>query len=387
MTKKKIFLTFLIFLWFATVLSPFCTSDMTQEEKIRLGVWITVFTPEKVLSSKENVDTLLSTCKNSGIDDIYIQIYRSGKPYYNTNIESSEDTLTHLIKEANKNDIKVYGWINLLSIAQNKEADILKKFGENVLTVDQYGRTSLQKGQKDDLDKYYIRENQLFLEPGNSHVQDYLLSVVKEIIEKYPHLSGLHLDYIRYPAVVPFVPGSRFTSHGISYGYGESNVAKFKNATGIDIKTMDYSREGYKLWDDWRRSKVSSLLQNISENARELSPGIIISCTIVPSIERTYLTTLQDWTEWLDKGYADYVVAMNYTDDTKLMKLHSYSLMAGEFGRKVHMGVGAYLLKTKPGELKKQLEILKKLSPPGIVIFSYDDIAGNKDLQKTLSDI
>ena len=78
---------------------------------------------------------------------------------------------------------------------------------------------------------------------------------------------------------------------------------------------------------------------------------------------------------------------MNYTDDTKLMKLFSYSLSAEEFGEKVHMGVGAYLLKTNPKELKEQLEFLKEFSPPGIVVFSYDDIAENEDLRKTLADI
>jgi len=386
MPKKMILLTFFISILASLALCSFRPLEIKTKEEIRLGVWITVFSPEKVLSSKENVDRLISTCKTCGIDDVYIQLYRSGKSYYNP--ETSEaDTLRYLIETAKENNIKVHAWINLLSIAQNKDADILKKFGDAVLTLDQHGRTSMQKGQKDELDKYYIRENQLFLEPGDSRVQDYLTGVATEIIKKYPGLSGLHLDYIRYPAVVPFVPGSRFTSHGISYGYTELNINNFKNATGIDIKDAEYSRENYKLWDDWRRGQVTSLLQKISESARALSPDIIISCTIVPSVERTYLTTLQDWTEWLDKDYVDYVVAMNYTDDTKLMKLFSYSLSAEEFGEKVHMGVGAYLLKTNPKELKEQLEFLKEFSPPGIVVFSYDDIAENEDLRKTLAGI
>jgi len=397
MSKKNIFFVVLISLWCSFTLCPINVSDAASGEKIRIGAWVTVFSRQKVLHSKENIDRLIDTCKKSGIDDIYIQIYRADKAYYDSALtdrtayekilsETGEDPLAYLIRAAKSSGPKVHAWINLLSVAQNKNANVLKKFGKDILTIDQHGRPSMPEDKKDDLDKYYVRENQLFLEPGDRKIREYLTGIAGEIVTRYPGLSGLHLDYVRYPAVVPFVPGSRFTSHGISYGYGGSNAAGFKNATGLDVKTMEHSRENFKRWDEWRRDQVTGLVRDISERVRPLRPSLEISGTIVPSVERTYLTTLQDWTEWLRSGYVDHIAVMNYTDDTRLMELNSGSLLLPGLDKKVHIGIGAYLLNGNTETLKAQLRSLKELSPAGIVIFSYDDIADNADLQRFLSD-
>ena len=397
MSKKNIFLTVLILFWCAFTLCPLNISNAASGNLPRIGVWITVFSEEKVLYSKESIDRLIGICGETGINDIYVQIYRANKAYYDSDItdrtayetilsEAGEDTLAYLIGKAKNNNLNIYAWINLLSIAANEDAGVLKKFGKDILTRDQYGRTARQGDKKDELDKYYIRENQLFLEPGDSRVREYLTDIAEEIAGKYPGLTGLHFDYVRYPAAVPFIPGSRFTSHGISYGYTEANIKNFKNATGLDVETMEYSRENSRLWDGWRRKQVNALLRDISEHIRALAPSMKISCTVVPSIERTYLSTFQDWTGWLRKGYVDYVVAMNYTDDTALMELNSSSLLLPGLDKKVHIGIGAYLLKDKPETLKDQLKSLRELSPSGIVIFSYDEIARDEEIRKYLSD-
>ncbi|MFH1552863.1 MAG: family 10 glycosylhydrolase [Candidatus Omnitrophota bacterium] len=397
MPKKNILLTALIFLWFSATLCPAGISDVPSGGNPRLGVWITVFSPEKVLYSRENAGRLIECCKKSGINDIYIQVYRADKAYYNSDItdrtayenimsEAGEDTLKYLIDRTRVQGIKVYAWLNLLSIAQNKDANILKKFGEEVLATDQYGRSSMQTDKKDELDKYYMRENQIFLEPGDRRVREYLGSITEEIVTKYPGLAGVHFDYIRYPAVVPFVPGSRFTPYGINYGYSASNLKSFKEATGLDAKTMERSRENFRLWDDWRRDAITRLVRELSERVRASTNSMEVSCTIVPSIERAYFVTFQDWTVWLRKGYADYVVAMNYTDDAKLMELNSGSLLLPGLDDKIHIGIGAYLLKERPDQIKSQLISLRELSPAGVVIFSYDDIAGDKKLQDFLAE-
>ncbi len=371
-------------------------TDAVPANTPHTGVWITVFSPEKVLYSKENAERMIKTCKDAGIDHIYLQVYRSDKAYYDSDIadrtayekmfaDAGEDPLTYILTLAKKNNIKVHAWINLFSLAQNKDAGILDTFGEKILTKDRYGRTPLIKGNKDELDKYYIRENQLFLEPGDSNVRKYLVSIAGEIIKKYPGFDGLHLDYVRYPSAVPFIPGSRFDSHGISYGYGDINVENFKKATGLDLENMEPSRENYKKWDDWRRSRITTAVREISEHVRAIAPDLEISCAIVPSIERTYLVAFQDWTRWLREGLIDYVVAMNYTDDPELMELNSRSILFPQLQDRVYIGIGAYLLKGKPEAVKEQLDILRNISPGGIVIFSYDDVAESKELQDVIA--
>lgn len=387
---KKIFL-FLLILPFVAA-SPLSSTTSTP----RLGVWVTVFSGEKVLHSKENSDLLVSVCEESGITDIYLQVYRADKAYYDSQItdrsafesvlvSSKEDLIPYLIEKASSKGIKIHAWVNLLSLAHNHTANIIQKLGTDVLTFDQKGRPSMSPDGTDDLDKYYSRENQLFLEPGDWRVRDYLGRIVEEILKKYPDLAGLHFDYIRYPTATPYIPGARFTSHGISYGYNRLNMLNFTLATGLDPTEMNMNRENALLWDKWRRDQVTRIAGYVAESARNVSPSVEISATIVPSIEKAYFSTFQNWTEWIDKKIVDNVVVMNYTDDLDLVKLYSSSFPRKDLEKNIQMGIGAYLMPNNIEGIKGQIEYLKTLSPAGVVIFSYDDIAKNDELKNFLA--
>jgi len=373
------------------------TTNAYTDESPRLGVWITVFSPHKVLYSAENADRLIEFCEKAGINDIYLQVYRGDEAYYDSSLtdrsryerilsDSGRDMLSYIIEKAGEKDISVHAWINLLSVARNSGANILKKLGGDALAVDQYGRTAMPDKEKDELDKYYIREGQIFLDPGDVRVREYLASIAGEIAARYPGLAGIHLDYVRYPAAVPFIPGSRFTSHGISYGHGGAAARNFREETGLDPGTMERSRENFGRWDDWKRDQVSSLVEEVSRVARAASPDMKVSCAVVPSLYRAYLTAFQDWTEWLRKGHVDYVVVMDYTDDPRLMELNAVSLLMPGVEGRVHVGIGAYLLKEKPGDIVEQLSRLSRLAPAGIVLFSYDDVYGNDDVVEFLEE-
>jgi len=50
----------------------------------RRGIWVTVFTEKKVLYSKDAVLELLKFCKAAEINEIYLQVYRAGQAYYDS---------------------------------------------------------------------------------------------------------------------------------------------------------------------------------------------------------------------------------------------------------------------------------------------------------------
>lgn len=364
--------------------------------KTALGTWITVFSQEKVLESKENIDRMLAVCERSGITDVYMQVYRADRAYFDSSITDASpykalkekagvDPLRYLIDRAEKKDIRVHAWLNMLCLSQNDKANVISKFGDGILTRDQHGRTPLSS-PRDQWDKYYIREDQLFLEPGDWRIRDYVSSVAEEVVKKYPGLAGLHLDYIRYPSAVPFIPGSRFASHGLYYGYTDVNILAFKKATGLDPRTMEGTPENFRKWDAWHRDRVSLIVREVSKRARAISPDMLISCTTVASPERTYYVTCQDWTRWLNEKIVDYTTPMNYSEDPSIVELNSKAMLGAAQGKKMHMGIGAYMLKNKIDELEKQILAVKKLSPAGIILFSYDDIAANPDLQEFLGE-
>lgn len=377
----------------------FASSPAHAAKTPDLGVWITVFSDERVLESKENVEKALDTCENSGITDIYLQLYRGDKAYYNSSItdrspyealkaKAKLDPVRYMIDSAHKRGIRVHAWLNMLCVSQNADTNITRKFGDEVLTKDQHGRTPLitPAGKGDNWDKYYMREDQLFLEPGDERVRKYVVSIAEEVVARYPGFDGLHLDYIRYPAAVPFVPGSRFASHGLYYGYTPRNIAAFKKATGLDPRTMEGSQENFWKWDSWHRQNVTAIVRECSQKARAISPSIKVSCTTVASPERTYYVTGQEWTKWLKDRIVDYITPMNYSVDPVIVELNSRSMIFTAPNKEVQMGIGAYLLKEKPEVLKAEIKAVKALDPRGVIIFSYDDIAKNKSLQSFLLD-
>ncbi|MDI6606129.1 MAG: family 10 glycosylhydrolase [Candidatus Omnitrophota bacterium] len=349
------------------------------------GVWVTVFSKEKVLYSKEAVIKLVNLCRSAGINEIYLQVYQSGRAYYDSQLGDSSkyeemlksagvDPIDLLLQEAGKCQIKVFAWVNILSLSQNDNAQIINKFGEDVLTRDQYLRPS-GRNNPNEADKYYLREEQLFLEPGDQRVAGYLISVAREIAQRYPLFSGVHLDYVRYPMTVPFIPGARFTKYGLSYGYGKKNRERFKEWMGLDpLKGLKTDRD-YAKWDDWRRNQVTNLVRRISNRLKEKSGSFLVSAAVIPAAERAYSSMFQDWPHWLEEGIVDYVVLMNYTRDNQLSKEIVRSSLALRQKGKVYIGIGLHLMKDEPEAFFEQYNIIKGLSADGVAFFSYDDIS------------
>jgi uncharacterized lipoprotein YddW (UPF0748 family) len=352
--------------------------------KFKRGVWVSVFSERRVLYSKAAVDELLNVCQRARINQVYIQLYQSGRAFYNSRISDrvkysdmlrsfGSDPIDYLLQEASKRDIQVFAWVNLLSLGTNSSADIIKKLGPGVLTRDQYGRPS---GRKDpnETDKYYLREEHLFLEPGDQRVAKYLTAIVEEIVTRYPSLSGVHLDYVRYPMTVPFVPGSRFSKFGLQYGYGRANAANFKAWTGLDPLTGLSKDEQFSLWDNWRRQQITSLVRKISKRVKEGSPGMSVSSAVIPSFERAYSSMFQDWPLWLEGGAVDYVILMNYTLDNQLSKEIVRSALSLRQQGKVYAGLGLFMMSDNLEAFQEQFSILSSLKPDGIVFFAYDDL-------------
>ncbi len=349
------------------------------------GVWITCFSESKIFYSTSAIDNLINTCQNLKLNEIHLQIYRAGQAYYDSKFSdrtkydeilkiSAKDTIDYLLKEAARNNIKVFAWINVLSLGQNKNADIVTIYGESVLTKDQYLRSSQRAENTNETDKYYLRDNQIFLEPGDSRVGEFIIRIIDEIITRYPSFSGIHLDYIRYPYPVPSIPDSRFIKYGVSYGYGENSIRVFKEKTGLDALSIGENRNDILLWDNWKRAQVTNLVKKISEYVKNKSAHMLVSCAVVPSAWLAYSAAFQDWSLWLKEGVVDYVVLMNYTKDIRLTENIVKSALSYRGKGSVFIGVGAFLMKDSPELLTEQCNILETLKPDGIVFFSYDDL-------------
>lgn len=360
--------------------------EQAQDEPAKpRGVWVSVFAAKKNLYSANGVTDLIAQCKKAKVNEIYLQIFQSGNAYYDSKIcdkakydqmvaAAGLDTLDLLLREASENKIKVFAWVNILGLGKNDKADILNKYGKAILTRDQHQRLSKVSGNSDELDKYYLREDLLFLEPGDPKVGAYMLTIINEIINRYPLFSGIHLDYLRYPSPVPFIPGSRFNKFGLTYGYGPANVERFREETGINTLDTLNNEDEYLAWDNWKRQQITDLLRKIYNLVKVKSPDLSVSCAVIPVVERAYNNAFQDWSAWLEEGILDYAVLMSYSKDNQFVKETVKSALGHRGQGKVYIGIGAFLMKDSPDLFSNQFHLVSELNPDGIVIYSIDDL-------------
>jgi uncharacterized lipoprotein YddW (UPF0748 family) len=372
-----------LFIVIFLVFSNLSTVYGKEGDRLAKGVWVTCFSNKKVLYSKKAAFDLIKFCKKKGINEVYLQLFRSGYAYFDTNIgdrskydamlkSAGGDPIDLLLKEAQRCDVKVFAWVNVLCVGKNKNADIIKKFGNSILTRDQHLRPSMRTEEVNESDKYYLRDEQLFLEPGDLRVVEYMVSIIDEIITRYPDLAGFHLDYARYPYPIPFIPRSNFNKFGLTYGYGEENLKRFKKDTSLDALKMGDEYDNFLKWDNWKRQQVTDLVADISSQVKSGYPGMLVSCAVLPSPETAYSAAFQDWPGWLEDGIVDYVVLMNYTKNNQFTKEIVRSALSHRGKGKVYIGIGNFLMKNDPELVSEQEEAVESLNPDGIVYFSYD---------------
>ena len=346
------------------------TQQAECREKSQLCLLVAQLQQSGALSSRNEVSRLIDYSAASGVSTVFVQIYRANQSWFPSRIadsspyeicfkNTSEDPFSLLIKKSHAKGIKVYAWINLLSLSNNKEAFILKKYGVDILT-----RNRQEKNAVDD----YKIDNQYFLEPGDTRVRSELMAILEEIIQTYPDLDGILLDYIRYPDTKP------------DYGYTKINMERFKEATGA--KEIDGSSLS---WKSWKKAQVNELLSLLVKRARALRPSIMIGSTGCAPYIRAYYEAYQDWPSWVNNGLVDFVLLMSYPNN--LLEFSADIQEAKEKikdFKKLYIGVPAYKLLHLPGVFAEELGAAETSGAGAVVIFHYNSLLDSPALKDKL---
>ena len=368
------------------------------------GLWVLCEGSQRPLEDLARLSPLLDTAVALGVTDLFVQVYRGGRSWYASDLadatpyrdllaKTGADTLASLIAAAHARGLRVHAWVNVLSLSQNRDARILEVLGPEAVLVDRAGRSLLDYPGFEVPDPdgawYRMGTRGLYLDPASPGVAERLVATFTELVTRYPELDGLHLDYVRHPGVLPFVPGSRF-GVGLDFGYGQASRLRFQLETGLRGPYADPdapSRDALvntTRWDAWRREKVSELVADIARSGREARPGLVISAAVIAYADRAYLSLAQDWWAWLEAGSIDLAIPMAYTLDDRLL---GYQL--DHFGRsaereRIWSGLGVWLFARSPQGAVEQIERARSAGLVGEVLFSYDAIAEAPALEEAL---
>jgi len=334
------------------------------------ALFISVIQNPPVLSSRQEIMELIDFAQQAHVQTFFVQIYYRGQAWFPSRVADTapyekyrqalhEDPLKLLIKQAHHRGIQVHAWLNLLSLGNNRDANFIKRYGTDILT-----RNLKEKNKLED----FKIDRQYFLEPGDGRVRDDLAKIVKEILRTYPDLDGIQFDYIRYPDSNPH------------YGYTKTNMEHFKQSTGL--KTID---EASPIWENWRRSTVTELLEGLVKIVRSQHPHMQVSTTGCMPYARAYYEAYQDWPSWLSSGLIDFVTIMDYSIDLKEFERWIVQVkgMTKDFS-KVKISTGAYKLVHAPEIFEQEFRSCEKMGTT-CAVFHYGSVLENPEFRKFLT--
>ena len=369
------------------------------------ALWVLCEGSARTLDDPARIDRLIEHSRHLDATDLFVQVYRGGRAWYDASLadatpyreiveQTGGDPLRRLLDAAHAAGLRVHAWVNALALSGNRSAPILADLGPGAAMVDRRGRSVLDypNGQVPEPDGSWYRMGTpgIYLDPGAPGVRARLVATFAELVDRYPDLDGLHLDYIRHPGVLPFVPGSRF-GVGLDFGYGADTRKRFRSETGLTGPYRDPSNPASSrlthtaAWDDWRRAQVTELVREIRVAVLANHADLLLSGAVIPYADRAYLSLAQDWRGWVEDGLLDFAVPMIYTLDDRLFRYLVESFAGSAQNERIWMGTGTWLFVKQPERAVAQLATIRAAGSTGQAIFSYDALLESDVLMAALT--
>lgn len=343
---KRIFLTSIF------LLGLVCTaSSQLPKHEIR-AAWITAVygldwpgtranSTEGIRKQKAELTAILDKLKAAHFNTILFQTRTRGDVLYPSKIEPFNsiltgrkdgnpgyDPLAFAIEECHKRGMECHAWMVTIPLGNRRHVAAL-------------GNRSVTKKHPEICVPY---KREYFLNPGHPKTKEYLMSLVREVVEGYD-IDGVHFDYLRYPERAPRFP-DKYTYRKYSNG---RNLAQ------------------------WRRDNLSEILRYIYQGVKDIKPWVKVSTCPVGKFRDTsrypsrgwnaYHTVSQDVEGWLGEGIVDQIYPMMYFRGNSFFPF-ALDWKEQSNGRHVVPGLGIYFLHPDEGnwqmdEIERQLNFIR----------------------------
>jgi len=249
-------------------------------------------------SQKAQIIRLLDTAKRSGLNALMLQVRPESDALYSSNIEPwsryltgtqgqspGYDPLAFFIAEARKRGIGIHAWLNpyrgAANISQPRASNhISRRFPQYAYKVG----------------------NVLWMDPGAPQVQDHILTVVRDLLQRYD-LAGIHFDDYFYPYP---------TDKGQVYPFPDDATYAAYRARGGALSKAD-----------WRRENVNSLIRRTGQLVHATKPGAKFGVSpfgiYMPGVPagikagvNQYGQLYSDPVKWMKGGWIDYLAPQLY---------------------------------------------------------------------------
>lgn len=304
----RTFLTLVICIFCTVAVFTQPTANLSSMPREMRGVWVATVgnidwpsSPNLSVSSlKREADKIIADAKSWGLNTIFLQVRPSSDAVYKSRIEpmspyvcsdaslmsqyDSFDALSYWVDKCHESGIELHAWLNPFRVAPSvdykaMEGHILMSHPEWVIA---YG-------------------GKFYLDPGIPEARKYVLSVVKDIVNRY-NVDGIHFDDYFYPYPV----GNEIFGDSLSYDmYNPKDLSiadwRRSNVTSVIADVYSY----IKSQNDWMKFGVSpfGVWRNKSDDDRGSDTRAGIT---------NYDILYADVYDWIQRGVVDYVIPQIY---------------------------------------------------------------------------
>ncbi|NDV78112.1 glycoside hydrolase family 10 protein [Dysgonomonas sp. 511] len=251
-----------------------------------------------VAAHKKEYTDLLDELVELNINTVVAQVRPKADAFWKSDIEPwstwlsglgvdpGYDPLAFWIEEAHKRGMELHAWFNPYDITTDKR-NFVPAPG-SAPAVHPEWTMEYPNGQ-------YTR---IMFRPSHPDVPDYLVSVIKEVADKYD-IDGVHFDDYFYP-------------------YPEDG------ATLDDADDYVKYGAGYASIDDFRRGCVDKAIEKVSTMLKANHPDILFSISPFTDGPYNYNKLYADLTKWSQKGWVDFIVPQLYNGSSSIATYYPF---------------------------------------------------------------
>ena len=219
----------------------------------------------------------------------------------------NHDFLKNISPLAKYLGLEVHAWFWTLNVNND---EFVQKEHPDWFNVSRLGQSSLT-------DPPYV-DYYKWLCPSKPEVTDYITAKILKILE-IESISGIHLDYVRYPD--QYLPVGLLENYDLEdkyypefdFCYCNTCKQKFKEQTGKDIAT-DENIEQDDDWFEFRLKSVIDLVNKISEKVHSINKKI--TAAVFPTPDMASIMVRQNWSRWNIDAAFPMLYNSFYNEDT-----------------------------------------------------------------------
>jgi len=320
-------------------------------------------------SIRSYIANAIDKAAQANFNMVFFQVRGNGDAYYTPGREPwgslltdtlgkdpGWDPLAFALERAHARGLELHAWINAFPVWRGSEPPPETKPRSPYLKHPEWLVCDIA-GTPQPLSEHYVS-----FSPGIPAVHDYIIDVVKDIVQRYD-VDGIHFDYVRYPEKSP---EKGFSHDSIS-------VARFNSQEG----------NPYRLeWEDWQREQLNQFVYRAYNELTTLKPELKVSAAVIGSYNEggwnAYYSVYQDPRRWVELGKLDFITPMMYWP--RRHPDYPFATLAEKWQeqlppeRYVFPGIGTYRYTSRKRnynwrEALAQVDVVRSHQLPGLVFF------------------